>query len=606
MHDVWQSQHGNTEFSAADLAFSNVISAAASTVSEWLSLAAAHASSAVQRGDVCVTLDAVLAAAETVEADALEPIEISALRELLLDSGVVQAASEPVWCPLVLDGENRLYLTRYWCDETELARALLARVTTASAVNAHPPRDLLDTLFPPGSQTPDWQRVAAVVASRQRLSVITGGPGTGKTRTVARLLAVLQAQSAEPLDMCLLAPTGKAAARLLESLRGEAAALADSGEPVSLPEAAATLHRALGYRHGRRDFLHNASNPLPHDVVLVDEASMIDLSMMAALVDAVRADARLILLGDRDQLASVEAGNVLGDIVAGAEPGHYSPAQSAAIAASCEGFVDESGDREVPAIADAIVHLSHSYRFDANSGIGVFAAAVNAGLADDAVAALQSASYGDVSWIDPAERALSECLAASAVPHFQGLLASTDAEAAFSALHHFRVLCALRSGPRGVAQVNALVEQHLARTGLLPTGQLWYRGRPLLITRNDPVLGLYNGDMGLVWPDADGVPLAWFQTDGGQLRAIAPGRLPAHETCHAMTVHKTQGSEFKEVLMVLPDAAHFVLSRDLLYTGVTRARERAVLYSSVTVLREAIAVKRERASGLQKKVWIGV
>ena len=612
MFDVLESRRSEGELSAADLAFARVITVAATEPNAWLALAAALASAAVQRGDVCVTLDTVMASQADVPPDAdTAPVDAVVLRAALLASGIVQDAVEPVSLPLVLDSADRLYLARYWQDEMRLARALLARMDGSDA-RAAPPRALLDSVFPPVSNspdpaptaTPDWQRVAAVVASRQRLCVITGGPGTGKTRTVARLLAVLQSQSDASLDMALLAPTGKAAARLLESLRAEVDTLAAGGVAVSLPDTASTLHRALGYRHGRRDFHHNAVNPLPHDVVLVDEASMIDLSMMTALVDALRPDSRLVLLGDRDQLASVEAGNVLGDIVGATTDRGYSPQQAAEIAAVCDGF--ESGaDSEMQSgtLADAIVHLRHSYRFDAASGIGVFAAAVNAGQVDEALEALHAPAFHDLDLTAPDHTSLVDRLEETALPHFRELLASDSAEAALRCLARFRVLCAMRKGPAGVDRINEQIEQLLARRGLLQSGVLWYPGRPLLITRNDSVLGLYNGDMGVVWPDADGNPLARFAGPDGQLRSLAPGRLPAHETCHAMTVHKTQGSEFERIVMVLPEPPQPLLSRDLLYTGVTRARSHVEVYGSEAAVRAGTETRRERASGLRERLW---
>jgi len=296
---------------SADTAFADLMHTMDKRPSDYIWNASALASAAVQNGDVCTTVSEI--------ADKSDTTDKKALRTTLLSSELIQDASLPVSLPLVLDKDDRLYLSRYWQAEYNLANALLALVQKSNSGNHNPadiPAKLLDQLFPPSEQAgPDWQRVATVVAARQHLCVITGGPGTGKTRTVARLLALLRAQLPEAPRIALLAPTGKAAARLFESLSGELTTLKKEGLQLELPGSASTVHRALGYLPGRKGFKHTDSFPLPFDIVLVDEASMVDLTLMYSLVSALEKDSRLILLGDRDQLASVEAGNVLGDIV---------------------------------------------------------------------------------------------------------------------------------------------------------------------------------------------------------------------------------------------------------------------------------------------------
>lgn len=589
--------------SAVDLAFADFLQSQATQPSDALYTGAVLASAAVQHGDVCCAL--------AIAVDHHPLVGVNGLvgwRDALLQSGVVQAASEPVRMPLVLDAADRLYLARYWRDETRLAEALRSRM--GRVVDPEPPpRTLLDTLFPPNRSTDagpvaDWQRVAAVVAARQSLSVITGGPGTGKTRTVARLLAVLGARHGTPPAVALAAPTGKAAARLLESLRTEAASLDAAGLPAGLPSDASTVHRLLGYRHGRRGFRHNADNPVPADVVLVDEASMIDLSLMAQLVDALHPDTRLILIGDRDQLASVEAGNVLGDIVGDAHPTAYSEPLRRALQASCAGFDTPvaSPPSTDGGIADAVVALTQSYRFDARAGIGALARSVNAGDADAAVAALADGAQAETALTTPEQAAVAEHVVSRTLAELAGVIAARSPTEALDALSGFRVLCALRTGARGVDSLNAAVEQALARRGLIGSDALWYRGRPILVTRNAPGLGLYNGDTGVIWPDENGVPMAWFAEEGG-VRGVAPGRLPAHQTCYAMTVHKSQGSEFGRVLIVLPEPPHTVLSRDLVYTAVTRARHAVEVYGSEAAVRDGCQTDRVRVSGLRHALW---
>jgi len=582
----------------ADTAFADLMQTLASSPSDGLWCASVLASAAVQNGDVCVTLSTAAMQADSTDS--------SALRVALNNSGVVQGEELPVALPLVLDGAERLYLSRYWLAERELAASLHSRLSNViTDDNSLPQTELLDQLFPPHSEqaVPDWQRVAAVVAARQRLCVITGGPGTGKTRTVSRLLAVLQRQSTETQRIALLAPTGKAAARLLESLRAEVGELEKQGLSLELPETASTLHRALGYQPGRSGFKHNASFPLPFDVVLVDEASMVDLSLMHSLALALADDTRLILLGDRDQLASVEAGNVLGDIVGDAAPALYSAEQRAALADSCAGFDAVNVLEPSGGMADAVVELQHSYRFDAQSGIGHFARAVNAGDAETACAIGENPEYSDLAIINPQNTPLQTRLLATAVPAAIKVMQSETVEQALSESLAFRVLCALYRGQFSVESVNQFIHAKLARLGHIKPNQQWYKGRPILITRNDPDTGLYNGDTGLVWPDDNGNVMAWFASGEKAVIAVAPGRLPVHQTCYGMTVHKTQGSEFSNVLLVLPKPPHHLLSRDLLYTGITRAKSTATIYGSEEAIREGCKTKRVRVSGLRDRLW---
>ena len=603
MRDWVKAELAEGTVNSTDTAFADLMQALANKASDTLWNASVLASAAVQNGDVCVTLPSVSA----VTGNKVIP----ALRSILRGSGMVQPAELPVTLPLVLDASDRLYLARYWKAEHDLAEALQALLAnTSQQQDKLPSTDLLDQLFPPQPEKngPDWQRVAAVLATRQRLCVITGGPGTGKTRTVARLLAVLQAQApqspqSQAQRIALLAPTGKAAARLLESLRLEVNTLKQQNLPLDLPDSASTLHRALGYRPGRSGFRHNASNPLPYDLVLVDEASMVDLTMMHSLVSALATDARLILLGDRDQLASVEAGNVLGDIVGEATPARYSPELRAVLKNTCAHT--DAIDKAEPTggIADAVVELQQSYRFGAQSGIGHFARAVNAGDADASCKVAADDTYPDLQFVNPVQNTLQSQLLDRAVTAAIKVIEADNIETALSTSLEYRVLCALYAGPRGVEQVNQFIEARLVRLGHVRPNQLWFKGRPILVTRNDPGTGLYNGDTGLIWPDVNGNMMAWFADGEGGARAVAPGRLPTHQTCFAMTVHKTQGSEFSHVLLVLPEPPHSLLSRDLLYTGITRAKKSVAVYGSEDGVRVAVETKRVRASGLRGRLW---
>jgi len=582
---------------------------------EPIALAAALASRAVGQGHVCLDLARVAQPGALVDAagvpiDAAQLPTCAAWQAALRSSRLVGDADAIT--PLVLDGE-RLYLRRYWQYEVDLAAAILARVDAVD-VGPHPEslRASLARLFPTaaGAPHPDWQRVAAFAAVQRRFCVISGGPGTGKTYTVVRILALLLelalAGGCTPPRIALLAPTGKAAARLTESIRDGKQAL-DCSDAVraAIPDEAQTLHRALGAVPGRSArFRRTRKTPMQVDIALVDEASMVDLSLMAHLVDALPAAARLILLGDQDQLASVEAGAVLGDICNSGTPHHSSRAfRRAAVAATGEAL-PAAGDRATDAgLADAIVVLAHSHRYDARGGIGRLARAVNAG----DMAAVDDALTRDpaVSRTDPRDGGgLDGAVADAIVAGFAPYCAADTPLARLEALKAFRVLCAHRRGAFGVEPINAQIEQLLAaRCGLLPDGAA-YRGRPILITRNDYALGLFNGDVGVIDVAADDASrrTAYFLVAGG-LRAVAVARLPEHETVFAMSVHKSQGSEFDAVAVLLPREVSPVVSRELLYTALTRARERALLVATPQVLAHAVATPVQRASGLRLRLW---
>lgn len=518
--------------------------------------------------------------------------------------------------PLVLDEAGRLYLRRYWEHEASLAAAL--RVRAAHSETTHDEAWLnaaLDRLFPEDSVTGseiDWQRMAAVLALLRRLCVISGGPGTGKTFTVVKILALLIEEALQrgdrPPRMTLVAPTGKAAARLSESIR-RAKAQVHTAEAVrrAIPEEAATIHRCLG-PIGDSDtrFRHHRDNPLITDVVLVDEASMVDLALMSRLVAATPLAARLILLGDQDQLASVEAGAVLGDICDTGARRCYSHALVAQTAALLGGRLRR--EPAAPAdtgIYDCIVQLTRSYRYQQHSGIGQLARAINAGDSGTVLGLLESAEFREVSRVEPvAGRGLGAALRAAAIGGYRRYLTGGTPAEQLSGLEHFRVLCAHRHGPQGVAAVNQEIEAALDDAALIDRDSAFYLGRPVMVTRNDYQLGLFNGDVGLVLADAHGERrLVYFQTEHGQLRGLGPSRLPPHETVFAMSVHKSQGSEFDEVVVVLPAEASPVISRELLYTAVTRARQRVTLYATRGVIAQAIARRCQRSSGLRDALW---
>lgn len=568
---------------------------------------AAHAVSvATSNGHVCVALNELTPPRGG-------PVDAAGWRAALLVSGVVGTAEAPAACPLVLDSDDRLYLHRYFDYERRLAARLMrAREGTplhSEGAASDTLRQRLDELFAGntaqlGGQT-DWQKIAAALALRGRLAIISGGPGTGKTTTVVNLLACLIAQDPD-CRIALAAPTGKAAARMTEAIRQRAAHLPEAIRS-RLPSESFTIHRLLGVTPAAGGFTHHAGNLLPIDALVVDEASMLDLALATKLLEAVPAAARIVLLGDKDQLAAVESGAVFSELSA-------DPSLSTACREDLSALCNVAADRIVPpeaatpsALRDAVVWFRHNFRFARDSGIARLASSINSGDADAALACLRATGNSGVNWIEdtPAAAghgAVIERVMDGYAPFLASVRGAVAGQAAIGdAFARFRALCAVREGPRGVAAVNAEVERRF-RQALGPLDRdprsAWYPGRPVLVLRNDYVLKLFNGDIGIALPDERGELRVCFAQTDGDFRAIAPVRLPAHETAFAMTVHKSQGSEFGEVLVLLPVQRSRVATRELLYTAVTRARERVTLCASATALTGAIETSTRRHSGL--------
>lgn len=593
---------GAGQFSDLDVHFAGFIGGLASHGRDAAALAAALVSRAVGQGHVCVELEAYAGRPVASEAGTqrLAP-ELTVWRSELLSSGVVAMPGGEA--PLILDAANRLYLARYWQYQRDIAQYLCSQAGQKRTVDPARLADGLQRLFPE-RESPNWQQLAAAIAVLNGFCVISGGPGTGKTTTVTRLLALLCEQAGNvPLRIALAAPTGKAAARLSESIKLARQRLALPTEVVDrIPDQALTLHRLLGIVPGKALPRHHRDNPLSLDVLVVDEASMIDLPMMARLVYALSPLTRLILLGDKDQLASVEAGNVLGDLCDSGQQHGYS-------AALCQQLAPLTGvslsAEPGPAMQDHIVVLRRSYRFDAHSGIGHLARAVNDGQAEQAQAILTDPHYHDVAWLTPVQNDFVTTLSLRVAQGYRGYLNADTPEQALRQFEQYRLLCALREGPYGVVQLNQLAEQALASRGLVRPRERWYRGRPVMVTRNDYAMQLFNGDIGIVWPDpsADQRLRVFFQAADGSLRRILPQRMPEHETVYAMTIHKSQGSEFDAVTLILPDEPGAALSRELVYTGLTRARKGLEIWSRAEVLMAAIAQPTQRVSGLREAIW---
>lgn len=557
-----------------------------------LALAAALASHYTRRGNACLDLSTLAGKIFPEEGFTEEPFtcpELSGWLEKLRTSTVVGSPGENA--PLLLH-KNRLYLQKYYIYEKEIIEAIRGRVSLDERVEPGRLKIGLDRLFPFDGEEgeTDWQRVAAISSVMRKFCVITGGPGTGKTSTVVKILALLFELAGEnTIRVALAAPTGKAAAQLQNSI-AKAIDRLDCPDAIKekIPATASTIHRLLGPIPRSFSFRHGLKNRLPFDVVVVDEASMVDLPLMARLVRALEPNSRLILLGDSNQLASVEPGSILGDICSG-ETVSKSPAAG-----------------ETPSLRDCIVRLRKNYRTKSGSGMERLSLAVKEGNSGEAWDILKSGSHPGVSWRElPRSQNLLQCLSQTIQDNFKDCLEARHPLEALERFEKFRILCALRSGPFGVIALNRMVEEILSQAGWIDPRREWYRGRPIMVTRNDYDQGLFNGDMGIILSEKEGDSrlFAFFPGHGGELRKFFLQLLPPYETVFAMTVHKSQGSEFEKVLLILPDSSTPVLTRELVYTGITRARKGVEVLGREEVFSQAVRSRVERASGLRESLW---
>ncbi|HAU3239267.1 TPA: exodeoxyribonuclease V subunit alpha [Salmonella enterica subsp. diarizonae serovar 50:k:z35] len=566
-----------------------------------VTLAAALLSHDAGEGHVCLPLSRLML---TEEAHPLLVAWISETatpidwKKRLLASAAVSYGDSPA--PLILCGD-RLYLNRMWCNERTVAR-FFNEVNQAIAVDEAQLSRILDALFPTTDEV-NWQKVAAAVALTRRISVISGGPGTGKTTTVAKLLAALiQMADGERCRIRLAAPTGKAAARLTESLGAALRQLPlTDAQKKRIPEDASTLHRLLGAQPGSQRLRHHAGNPLHLDVLVVDEASMIDLPMMSRLIDALPPHGRVIFLGDRDQLASVEAGAVLGDICAYVNAG-FTAERARQLSRLTGCAIPAGAGTQAASLRDSLCLLQKSYRFGSDSGIGKLAAAINCG-DRSAIQAVFQQGFSDIEKrtlqsSDDYAGMLDEALAGYG-RYLRLLHEKATPEAILQAFNEYQLLCALREGPFGVGGLNDRIEQAMVQQRKIhrhPHSR-WYEGRPVMIARNDSALGLFNGDIGIALDRGQGLRV-WFAMPDGAIKSVQPSRLPEHDTTWAMTVHKSQGSEFDHAALILPSQRSPVVTRELVYTAVTRARRRLSLYADERILAGAIVTRTERRSGL--------
>ena len=600
-----------------DLHFAKFITSFEKREDPDIYLAAALVSRSTGNGNGCLDLNAVtqkpIIFGQNGENE-LRPPGLSAWTNTLKQSRTVGKPGDVR--PLIIDNKNRLYLYRYWDYEQRLTNAIRARITEdIRNIDISILSDGLNRLFTENEKDLfSWQKVAAVMAAFKKFCVITGGPGTGKTFTMAKILALLlELAPGKTLQILLAAPTGKAAARIGESIKAAKKTLNCSHHVIdAMPSEACTIHRMLKTVPGSPYFYHNAENRLHADVVVVDEVSMVDLALMAKLFEAVKNDARIILIGDRDQLASVETGFVLADICDREKAHAFSTS-------FCQRFKDitrqdmivsQMSLKDRPGLYDNMVALKKSYRFTDTGGIGRCSRAVNHGKIDEALFALKN-SPDQISWKKISEPDdISRFLPEKVINGYSEYLQTRDPLKALELFNRFKILCAVKFGASGVNEINRLTEETLIKNSLIERPHSstfpWYRGRPVLITRNDYRLDLFNGDIGIAMPAPElksNDLYVYFAGVPGEVRRFHPHRLPEHETAYAMTVHKSQGSEFETVLFIFPNQDYPVLTRELLYTGMTRARRHISIWGTEKIVERTILRRIERTSGLKDVLW---
>ena len=563
-----------------------------------LAMAAAFASKAVAEGHVCLPLNQLTQYINRLKIfPQTTPAKIKAELMATPVVGIPGAAT-----PLILDEYGNVYLHRYLFYENTIARNLQQRCYHTEQVDLDKAQQTLKALFPSTQPdtAPDWQCAAVALSLIKHLLVISGGPGTGKTYTAARILAAQTALDPTSKRIRLAAPTGKAAARLKESLQQAKMSLPQH-LAANFPDEALTLHRLLKYQHHSGQFRHNKDNQLHLDLLLIDEASMIDIPLMAAVLDALPPASRLILFGDKDQLASVEAGNLFADICGPKTPAWSQETKQLLL--TITGQSHSASSRATP-LGNCLVQLQQSHRFHAASGIGTLASAVNR----QDTTAIDKCSIADYEDLDI--QLTDQQVSGTSFPrlqqfvlrHFSPLFKSDTPEDALAHFNQARILCALHKGNDGVEALNQQVESILYQHECIAPEGGEYAGRPLMILKNDYALGLFNGDTGILWPDNTGELYGWFPQPDGTLRNFSRLRLPQHQTGYAITIHKSQGSEFDNVLLVLPKVDTPLLTKEMLYTGITRARKSLTIKTNLEILKIAVCRPASRFSGLYKKL----
>ncbi|WP_207535727.1 exodeoxyribonuclease V subunit alpha [Desertivirga arenae] len=561
----------------------------------------------LSEGHICLQLDSLEEDWESLPSVFKEQDSVTFNLELEQQVGKDNLDTQPF-----ILSNNRLYLQRYFKYETAILERIIEftkagqREREKRLLGLQKHSALIKDLFKAHSSTDlpycDWQLAAAITAVLNNFTIITGGPGTGKTTTIAKVLAILFATDSD-LKVALAAPTGKAAARMAESLKSAKIALDERTKERFLALEPSTMHRLLGYVPGSIYFKHNSGNPLPYDVVIVDESSMIDVAMFSKLLSAIGPDTRLILLGDKDQLASVEAGSLFGDLCQSQDQLNlFSKDYIQLINSFMDGKFKPLSDYSSPTIThplfEHLVELQVSHRFKGDEGIGKISRAV---INNDQ----EVIKNFMTSNTDPQVRfdsSYSQELFEEFVSGYQEYIQEPDIATALKKLNKLRVLCAIREGEQGLYTTNRKIEKVLSDKKLISLKGDFYEHRPVIITSNNYTLGLYNGDIGIVRPDNQGNLKVWFETAEGKLNGILPGLLSQVETVYAMTIHKSQGSEFDQVLVLLPDTTEVaILTRELLYTGITRAKSEVYIQATEELVLETAARQVSRASGISER-----
>ncbi|WP_428236810.1 exodeoxyribonuclease V subunit alpha [Gracilimonas sp.] len=565
-------------------------------VKQEVLLAASACIFAQQKGHVCLDFedwkDEYLfedAKSEIKLTDSLKKDWNKALKE----SNLVSKGTE--LHPLVLEG-SRLYLHRYWKYEEELCAWLKQKAAPRLELKEKH-KKAIQSVLPPANDLfeVNWQHVAVQLSFLKDLLVISGGPGTGKTFTVLNIIAAqAQAHAQQDFRIALAAPTGKAARRLSESIEsGKKNLNPEVLSGIEIPESALTVHKLLGSDFRGSTFKFNEENHLPYDLVVVDEASMLDINMWVRLIRAIGPNTKLIVLGDKDQLASVEAGSILGDICGGENT--FSEGVSSSLR-ELQGIDIPVGDSTSP-INDCILFLTKSYRFGKNSGIQKFAEAVNASDADKAIAILKDHKSEGLSWIEPDSRAIEEVFKTYVQDHYKDYSQLPEKQR-LAASHKKKILCALRRGPFGVEYMNERAERLIRRNEKRIDNREWYDGRIVMATRNDSLLKVRNGEIGIYQKKGEVI-----EFEGDRPVRVSAARLKDYEPAFALTIHKSQGSEFDKVAIILPNQVNTVLSKEILYTAVTRARLSTLIIVKEEILRRIIERTVSRKSGVKQKLW---
>lgn len=497
--------------------------------------------------------------------------------------------------PMVLEN-RRLYLHRFWKYEEELTKWIKQRSSVTNGINKQE-QNILGSLLKAGGDLfeVDWQQVAVCLSFIKDLVVISGGPGTGKTYTVLNIIAAqAKAHPKEKFKIGLAAPTGKAARRLINSIEEGKTQLPRSlQDGIELPKHAHTVHKLLGADHNGSNFKFDQNNQLPYDLVVVDEASMLDITMWVRLIRAVGPETKLVVLGDKDQLASVEAGSILGDICGG--DNRFSEQISAAIGNLTGASIPTV--KNAPSVNDCIVFLTKSYRFGEQSGIQKLAEAINRADHTEVLKILKDPEYSDVAIIEPSNESLDKLIDTFSIQHHEEY-SSKSRDLRLKEANRKKILCAIRKSDLGVEQLNSWSEYRIKRKNNLLTSNEWYDGRPVMATRNDAILRIRNGEIGLYDQDRESVT---FEGEADVI--VSPARLSGYEPAFAITIHKSQGSEFENVAIVLPSKENSILSKEILYTAVTRARENTLLIAHEEILTKTVLRSVSRKSGVRHKLW---